>query len=196
MVSQEGRARLRRSRPWAASMAASPRTRFADVTPYRSRLPVICIGNFTAGGGGKTPTAIAVAALLKQLGREARLPHPRLWRRRARGRCCVKQGRARRRSAMSRCCWPRPRRPWSRPIARHGAKAIEATRARASSSWMTGSRTRVSPRIYRWSWSMPPRASAMAWSCRQGRLRAPLDAQIARAVALVVIGDGGKGGEA
>ncbi|MBM3544302.1 MAG: tetraacyldisaccharide 4'-kinase [Alphaproteobacteria bacterium] len=38
--------------------------RFARATPYRSRLPVICIGNFTAGGGGKTPTAIAVARML------------------------------------------------------------------------------------------------------------------------------------
>jgi tetraacyldisaccharide 4'-kinase len=37
--------------------------------PYRSRLPVICIGNFTAGGGGKTPTAIAVANLVKAMGR-------------------------------------------------------------------------------------------------------------------------------
>jgi tetraacyldisaccharide 4'-kinase len=42
--------------------------RFARAQPYRSRLPVICIGNFTAGGGGKTPTAIAVAALLEDLG--------------------------------------------------------------------------------------------------------------------------------
>jgi tetraacyldisaccharide 4'-kinase len=42
--------------------------RFAQGEPYRSRLPVICIGNFTSGGGGKTPTAIAVAKLLAELG--------------------------------------------------------------------------------------------------------------------------------
>ena len=43
------------------------RAKAARVEPYRSRLPVICIGNLTAGGGGKTPTAIAVALLLKSL---------------------------------------------------------------------------------------------------------------------------------
>jgi tetraacyldisaccharide 4'-kinase len=42
--------------------------RFAQGEPYRSRLPVICIGNFTSGGGGKTPTAIAVAKLITELG--------------------------------------------------------------------------------------------------------------------------------
>ncbi len=36
--------------------------------PYRSRLPVICIGNFTAGGTGKTPLALHIAALLKAAG--------------------------------------------------------------------------------------------------------------------------------
>ena len=49
---------------WAHGGAA----RCAGVAPYRSRLPVICIGNFTAGGGGKTPTAIAVAEVLKEAG--------------------------------------------------------------------------------------------------------------------------------
>ncbi len=42
--------------------------RAARAEPYRSSLPVICIGNFTAGGGGKTPTAIAIAGLLRELG--------------------------------------------------------------------------------------------------------------------------------
>ncbi len=36
----------------------------------RSKLPVVCIGNFTAGGAGKTPMAIWVAEELKRLGRK------------------------------------------------------------------------------------------------------------------------------
>jgi tetraacyldisaccharide 4'-kinase len=36
----------------------------------RAGVPVICIGNFTLGGSGKTPTAIAVAGLLKAAGRK------------------------------------------------------------------------------------------------------------------------------
>jgi tetraacyldisaccharide 4'-kinase len=34
----------------------------------RADLPVICIGNFTIGGAGKTPTALAVAAILDAAG--------------------------------------------------------------------------------------------------------------------------------
>ncbi|WP_430912512.1 tetraacyldisaccharide 4'-kinase [Methylobacterium sp. sgz302541] len=36
----------------------------------RAALPVVCLGNFTLGGAGKTPAALAVAALLRDLGRK------------------------------------------------------------------------------------------------------------------------------
>lgn len=42
--------------------------RFKAHEPYRSRLPVICIGNFTAGGTGKTPLALFVMEYLQSLG--------------------------------------------------------------------------------------------------------------------------------
>jgi tetraacyldisaccharide 4'-kinase len=42
--------------------------RFRRHQPYRSRLPVICVGNFTAGGTGKTPLAILIARLLQAQG--------------------------------------------------------------------------------------------------------------------------------
>jgi len=38
--------------------------RFRRRQPYRSRYPVICIGNFTMGGTGKTPLALFIAELL------------------------------------------------------------------------------------------------------------------------------------
>ena len=44
------------------------RLRFLAARPYRSRLPVICVGNFTMGGAGKTPFAIELCRLLKSEG--------------------------------------------------------------------------------------------------------------------------------
>src|SRR5690348_7470524 len=38
--------------------------RYRQHAPYRSRLPVICIGNFTAGGTGKTPLSMLIANML------------------------------------------------------------------------------------------------------------------------------------
>lgn len=37
--------------------------------PRKVSVPVICIGNLTAGGSGKTPVAISIARLLKQAGK-------------------------------------------------------------------------------------------------------------------------------
>jgi tetraacyldisaccharide 4'-kinase len=37
---------------------------------YRPLIPVICVGNFTAGGSGKTPLALLIARLVSGLGRE------------------------------------------------------------------------------------------------------------------------------
>lgn len=44
--------------------------RVAQEASYKANIPVICVGNITAGGAGKTPTAIAIAELLKSAGKK------------------------------------------------------------------------------------------------------------------------------
>ena len=48
--------------------AAAGRLRRAVVRPYRPGAPVICVGNPTVGGAGKTPTALAICDRLAALG--------------------------------------------------------------------------------------------------------------------------------
>jgi tetraacyldisaccharide 4'-kinase len=56
-------------RPAGALYGMIARARLAQ-PGHRSRLPVVCIGNFTAGGTGKTPMAIWVGRELSRLGRK------------------------------------------------------------------------------------------------------------------------------
>ncbi|MBR1949008.1 MAG: tetraacyldisaccharide 4'-kinase [Alphaproteobacteria bacterium] len=43
--------------------------RIKTTTPKKVKVPVVCIGNLTAGGSGKTPVSISIAKILKQLGK-------------------------------------------------------------------------------------------------------------------------------
>ena len=60
-------ARLLAPAAWIYGQAALLRERLAS--PVRPPVPVLCIGNLTAGGAGKTPVAIAAARALREAGR-------------------------------------------------------------------------------------------------------------------------------
>src|SRR5262249_56274795 len=71
----------------AASLASALRAPLAAIygAVARARLggrgrhagaPVVCIGNFTVGGAGKTPTALAVARMLAAAGPRAGFLRP------------------------------------------------------------------------------------------------------------------------
>ena len=47
--------------PLGWAYGASVRWKAARAKPFRARVPVVCIGNISAGGTGKTPIAIAIA---------------------------------------------------------------------------------------------------------------------------------------
>jgi tetraacyldisaccharide 4'-kinase len=55
--------------PVAALYGWVARSRFALVKPYHSQLPVLCAGNFTAGGTGKTPLTLHLCDILRKLGK-------------------------------------------------------------------------------------------------------------------------------
>lgn len=55
-------------RPAAGLYGAIAARRLKSAKAYRSRFPVICVGNFTAGGTGKTPAALRIADLVRDLG--------------------------------------------------------------------------------------------------------------------------------
>lgn len=44
-----------------------------QTVPFRANLPVLCVGNVTLGGAGKTPATIALTAILQDLGEKPHL---------------------------------------------------------------------------------------------------------------------------
>src|SRR5258707_12247714 len=54
--------------PLAALYEAAGAARQRLARPWRAPVPVVCIGNLVAGGAGKTPVALSVAALLSERG--------------------------------------------------------------------------------------------------------------------------------
>ncbi len=50
--------------PLSPLWAKARQRRQAAVTPYRAAVPVVCVGNLVAGGAGKTPVALSVAEFL------------------------------------------------------------------------------------------------------------------------------------
>lgn len=56
--------------PVGAAYGAITARKMARPPDYYSHLPVICVGNFVAGGAGKTPVALALAALVRAAGRQ------------------------------------------------------------------------------------------------------------------------------
>jgi tetraacyldisaccharide 4'-kinase len=64
----EATAAARLLAPAGALYDAASRLRRAWVTPQRSPVPVVCIGNLVAGGAGKTPVALALARRLAEIG--------------------------------------------------------------------------------------------------------------------------------
>lgn len=61
--------RARALQPIARVYGWGTMRRFARAEPFRASLPVICVGNFTAGGTGKTPLSLLLAEMLRELGK-------------------------------------------------------------------------------------------------------------------------------
>jgi tetraacyldisaccharide 4'-kinase len=54
--------------PAGAAWDLAARLRRAVARPYRARVPVLCVGNLVAGGSGKTPVALSLARLFTDRG--------------------------------------------------------------------------------------------------------------------------------
>ena len=164
--------------------------RFARDEAYRSRLPVICIGNFTAGGGGKTPTAIAVAALLKELGQKPAFL-TRGYGGTSQGPVPVKKGQSAEEVGDEPLLLAETAPTFVSADRAAGAKAIEASDASVivmDDGFQNPSLAKDLSLVVVDAGSGIGNGLVMP----AGPLRAPLAAQMARADALIMIGDGEK----
>lgn len=59
--------------PLSAAYAWATARRLARAKPFRAAMPVLCVGNIVAGGAGKTPVCLAIAERLKARGRDVHL---------------------------------------------------------------------------------------------------------------------------
>lgn len=56
--------------PLSTIYATATKLRIKLHSPYKAKCPVICIGNLTAGGTGKTPVSLSVAEMLQNMGKK------------------------------------------------------------------------------------------------------------------------------
>lgn len=56
-------------RPVGKIYAAATAWRLKSRVPHKAERPVICIGNLTAGGTGKTPVSLSIAEMLRSMGK-------------------------------------------------------------------------------------------------------------------------------
>jgi len=54
--------------PFGAAWSAAARLRRAVARPYRAPVPVVCVGNLVAGGSGKTPVVLSLIGLFAEQG--------------------------------------------------------------------------------------------------------------------------------
>ena len=56
--------------PLSTIYATATKLRIKLHSPYKAKCPVICIGNLTAGGTGKTPVSLSVVEMLQNMGKK------------------------------------------------------------------------------------------------------------------------------
>ena len=174
--------------PFAAVYGAVAARRMAR-QGAKAPVPVVCIGNPTVGGAGKTPTALAVAQMLKAAGETpvflsrgygGRLRRPGAGRSGA-----ASRSRCRRRAAAAGARAPTI-------VAHDRAKGAQAAVA-AGASVIVMDDGFQNPSLAK-DFSVlvidAGAASATAASFPAGPLRAPLAGQLDRAQALIVVGEG------